>query len=90
MKSWKLSEAKAHFSEVVASAKAEPQIITSRQKPVAVLVDFDGFEELQALKSAAERPSITELLCELKGIYKDEPEELELSPRIDRPVPTFD
>ena len=90
MKNWKLSEAKARFSEVVASAKKEPQVITSRRKPVAVLVDFDGFEELQVLKSAAERPSITDLLGELQEIYKDEPEELELPPRIDRPAPTFD
>ncbi|MEM7602933.1 MAG: type II toxin-antitoxin system Phd/YefM family antitoxin [Verrucomicrobiota bacterium] len=90
MKSWKLSEAKTHFSEVVASVKKEPQVITSRQKPVAVLVDFDGFEELQALKKAAERPSITELLVELKEIYEDEQAEFELPQRIDRVAPTFD
>lgn len=36
-RTWKLEEAKAHLSQLVRDAEAEPQVITRHGKPVAVV-----------------------------------------------------
>jgi prevent-host-death family protein len=45
-KVWQLQDAKAHFSELVNdAAKGEPQVVTKRGKPVAVLMPISALEE---------------------------------------------
>lgn len=46
MQTWQLQEAKAHMSELVKMAQAQPQEITLHGKPVAVLVSRETFDHL--------------------------------------------
>lgn len=43
---WQLQEAKACFSEVVRRAKDQPQRVTVRGKPTAVVVSVEYFEKM--------------------------------------------
>jgi len=59
MKSWPVQDAKARFSELLATCLKEgPQVVTKRGADTAVLVPFDDWRRLQ--QSA--RPTLKELL----------------------------
>lgn len=48
MSTWQLQEAKQRFSEVVREAEAgEPQVITRHGRNVAVIIEYEGFQQLQ-------------------------------------------
>ena len=68
MKKWKISEAKARFSVVVEEGQKEPQAILNRDRPVAVLMGYAEYEELSRLREEARRPTVSELLDELREI----------------------
>ena len=89
MKEWKVSEAKAHFSEVVANGKEAPQSILHRNKPVAALISIDDFEQFKTWKSQSSVPSMSELLEELQAINAEEGD-LEIPERGDREVPDIE
>lgn len=76
---WNVSEAKARFSSILSLAKKEPQIICKHNAPTAVLVDVDRFNE-----TPSPRPTIADLLDELRDIQKDERVEFEAPERVDR------
>ncbi len=68
---WSLQDAKNHFSAVVEAAlRGEPQRVTRRGKPVAVVLSAEEYERLHRL-DRAEAPSFTALLLELP--QDDEP-----------------
>jgi prevent-host-death family protein len=51
MKTWKLQDAKAHLSELVKKAfSGQPQEITVRGKPVAVVLSAHQYEKLKRPK----------------------------------------
>lgn len=79
-------EAKAHFSEVVAASRREPQILLSRNKPVGALVGMKDFQRFQDSVRETDAPSVSSLLDEIQEISKEE-EELEQPRRTSRPVP---
>lgn len=85
MKTWTLSEAQSHFTDVVESCSREPQILATHGQPVAALVDFGLFNEFLHFRETRERPTIKELLAELRRIQMQEPVEIELPERQDRP-----
>ena len=49
---WQLQEAKAKFSQVVRSAKQEPQIITLHGKEDAVVLSMETYRKLTAPKES--------------------------------------
>ena len=89
MNKWKISEAKARLSEVIECGCREPQIIVNRDKPVAVLVNIDDFRKFEEFQRELRKPSIKELLVEIRKI-SDHESDLELSPRQDRLVPVLE
>jgi antitoxin Phd len=50
MATWQLQEAKAKFSEVVKLTALEPQEITVRGEPTAVVLSFAEYQRLKAPK----------------------------------------
>jgi antitoxin Phd len=59
MKTWRVQDAKARFSELLEACIAEgPQMVTKRGAEAAVLVRLDEWRRLQS----AARPSLKQLL----------------------------
>ena len=50
MKALTANEAKTHFGEMLLKAQQAPVQINKNGKPVAVLVSFEEFEHIEALK----------------------------------------
>ena len=50
MKALTANEAKTHFGEMLLKAQQAPVQINKNGKPVAVLVSFDEYENIEALK----------------------------------------
>lgn len=84
MKTWTVNDAQSNFIEVLKSSSQEPQIIAAEGEPVAVLVDINLFNEFV---TSQQRPTIAELLEELSHIQAEEPIEIDLPERFDRPNP---
>jgi len=80
---WKISEAKAKFSELVAKGQTEPQIIVNRERPVAVLIDVQRFRRFEKLWQENERPKVRDFLREIREINEEE-EDLKIPPRVNR------
>ncbi len=102
MMSWNTSEAQSHFSILLDACLNQPQVVRKGEKPVAVLLDVElfrefmkykpdmpGSEALQAELSGREikRRTMAELMEELRIIREEEPFELDIPPRMDRPNP---
>lgn len=49
MKEWNATEAKQHFGELLSASDTEPQMITVRGTPRAVLVDAEQFARVSKL-----------------------------------------
>lgn len=88
MNEWKISEAKARFSEMVSRVGEEPQLILHRNRPVAAVVGLDDLEALRTYRRQSERPSMSALLEAVRGIADEG--DLELPPRRDRAEPDWD
>ncbi len=84
MERWKISEAKAKLTALLTSCIKELQIICNREKPVAAVINVKLFEELMQIKKEEKRPSIAELLDELKSIREIETAEIVIPGRKDR------
>ena len=80
MTEWPLHDAKNRFSEVVdAAAAGEPQRITRRGNPVAVVIAVGEYERLRRLDNVT-APSFAELLLSMPR-NDDEMERLRVVPR---------
>ena len=82
---WKISEAKARFSELVAKGQTEPQIIMNREHPVAVLMDMQSFEQFQLDDQERKRPKVGDLLKEIREINLEE-DDCWIPPRVNREI----
>ena len=89
MTKWQISEAKARLSEVVAFCVQEPQVLYNRKRPVAALIDMDEYEAYKAFKQTQGKPTMAELLGELK-IINEEEADIEAPVRRNRDVPALD
>ena len=87
MNGWNISQAKAKFTQVVTSSENAPQIICNRGQPVCAMIQIDLFNELMALREKDRKPTIAEMLEELKIIRQSEPVEIDIPERCDRPNP---
>lgn len=81
---WNVADAKQKLSEVIRKASDSPQWIFSRDRPVAVLISPETFEELSESK-ARQRGAIAEAFAELRKICDEEDFVLEAPLRQDRP-----
>ncbi len=79
-KEWALQDAKNKFSEVVnAASTGDPQIVTRRGVPAAVVLSIDDFCQYKKLLSL-NLPSFTEHLLNIP-VDDGEFERLDISPR---------
>ncbi len=85
MRTWTVTDVKDRFAEIMRASLQEPQIVYEQNKPVSVVVDGNFFTQLMNLRARQARPSIAELLDELREIHKSEPVEIEAPTRQDRP-----
>jgi PHD/YefM family antitoxin component YafN of YafNO toxin-antitoxin module len=83
---WEISRAKQSFSELVHSAKDEPQLIYEQNELVAAVISPDELRELQEYReSSRHRPSLAEAAARVRQVVLETGEELEIPPRTDRP-----
>ena len=88
---WNIANAKQQFSEVVRLTTQEPHAIYNRDKPVAVMVSPEEFEQFKQWKAERERPKMAELFDEIRAILAAEGEDgIELAPRTTRYNPMVD
>ena len=88
---WNIASAKQQFSEVVRLTAEEPQAIYNRDKPVAVLVSAEDFEEIKQWKAQQAKPSLLELFANMRAALVEEGfDGLDLPPRTTRYNPMVD
>ncbi|HAV13039.1 MAG TPA: hypothetical protein DCX06_06050 [Opitutae bacterium] len=58
IKEWKIAEAKAKLSEMVASSVEEPQLLYNRKKPVAAVISIEEYEEFMAFKQTQKKKTM--------------------------------
>ncbi len=81
---WRVTEAKQEFSQVVRAAREEPQEILNRDRPVAVVLAVESYEEYRQWRASRARPSLEEVTRELRQICREEEYALEVGERRDR------
>ena len=64
---WNIASAKQQFSEVVRLTAEEPQAIYNRDKPVAVLISMQDYEDFQRWRAERDRPTLSELFDEIRA-----------------------
>jgi prevent-host-death family protein len=65
-----IAQSRKHLSSLIAAAQQEPQVITNRNTPVAVLVSADYFQRSQAAgKPVAEGASFYSQLLQLREAF---------------------
>ena len=69
---WNIATAKQQFSEVVRLTAEEPQAIYNRDKPVAVLISAQDFEQFKQWQAQRKRPTLSELFAEIRTILAAE------------------
>ena len=85
---WNIASAKQQFSEVVRLTAEEPQAIYNRDKPVAVIISAQDFEDFQRWRSERDRPSLAQQFDEIRALLAAEGlDGIELPPRTTRPNP---
>lgn len=88
---WNIATAKQQFSEVVRLTAEEPQAIYNRDKPVAVLISAQDFEQFKQWQAQRKRPTLSELFAEIRTILAAEGEDgIKLSSRTTRYNPMVD
>lgn len=88
---WNIATAKQQFSEVVRLTVEEPQAIYNRDKPVAVMVSAQEFEEFRQWREQRRKPTMSELFAEIRQILAAEGDDgIELPPRTTRYNPMVD
>ena len=85
---WNIASAKQQFSEVVRLTAEEPQAIYNRDKPVAVIISEQDFEDFQRWRAERDRPSLAQQFDEIRALLAAEGlDGIELPPRTTRPNP---
>ena len=85
---WNIASAKQQFSEVARLTAEEPQAIYNRDKPVAVIISAQDFEDFQRWRAERDRPSLAQQFDEIRALLAAEGlDGIELPPRTTRPNP---
>jgi hypothetical protein len=80
-----VAEARESFSELLREAAKRPQLIFSRDRPVAAVVNPEIFEEFQSWQESRQGRTIGQAFAELRRLCAEERYTLELPEREDRP-----
>lgn len=78
-----MKAAETDLRRVLEASSESPQLICEDGKPLGVVIDVLLYEELMSLRTSEKRPTIAELLEKLAAIQRENPIELEISPRKD-------
>ena len=85
---WSIANAKQQFSEVVRLTAEQPQAIYNREKPVAVLISAQDYEDFQRWRAERDRPSLAQQFDALRALLDAENLDcIEVPPRTNRPNP---
>ncbi|WOP14003.1 type II toxin-antitoxin system Phd/YefM family antitoxin [Ottowia sp. SB7-C50] len=88
---WNIGNAKQQFSEVLRLTAEEPQAIYKRDKPVAVVISAEDFEEFRRWKEQRQRPTLAQQFAEIRAALVAEGSDgIEIPPRHDRFNPLVD
>lgn len=61
---WSIQDAKNRFSEVVAAAQREPQVVTKHGKPAVVVLSAEEYNRLRKL-AHLKAPTFSQLLLDM-------------------------
>ena len=87
---WKIGDAKQHFSEVIRAAEDEPQWIYNRERLVAAVIEPEILRQFLAWREKEHRVSLADAFAGLRELCAEDGFELEIPPRQDRPNPFAD
>ena len=82
---WSTAEARERLSQLVRAVDEEPQVITNRGRPVAVVIDPKEYEAFQQWRAHQSKQTMIEALDALKSACQTESYELHIAKRGDRP-----
>ncbi len=82
---WSTAEARGNLSRLLRAAEDEPQVITNRGRPVAVVVNADDFEAYRRWRSEQAASSLAEALDQLQEACLSGDYALPLPSQADRP-----
>ncbi len=82
---WSTAQARERLSQLVRAADDEPQVITNRGRPVAVVIDPEEYEAFRRWRERHSGWTMAELLDGLKTACQDEDYEWNVVKRGDRP-----
>ena len=82
MNTWNIAYAKSNFAAVIKRSEDEPQLISRRNKPVAVIMNVEQYDKSTIKKSTA--ASMKDSFAELKMIQKKEKVVIDIPERKDR------
>lgn len=85
MTAWNTAEAQNHFTELLQAVRTEPQMLCTENKTVAVMMDVHLFRKL--IGKNPDIPSMAELMAELELIRDEEPIDIDIPERMNRPNP---
>lgn len=85
---WNIATAKQQFSEVVRLTAQEPQAIYNRDKPVAVLISAQDYEQFKQWQAQQGKPTLAQQFDEVRALLAARGEDgIEVPPRTTRPNP---
>ena len=84
---WSTAEARGNLSRLLQAADEEPQVITNRGRPVAVVIDAKEYETYLRWRKDHPPRSIGDALDELRQVCESEDYTLQVPRRRDRPNP---
>lgn len=87
---WSTAEAREKLSQLVRAAAQDPQVITNRGQPVAVVIDAKEYEAFKGWREQRSEQTMGEALDALKAACTAEDYALEVPPRRDRANPLAD
>lgn len=89
---WNIANAKQQFSEVVRLTAQEPQAIYNRDKPVAVMISPEEYEQFQQWKREQKRPTLGALFADIRAALQADgfDDGIEILPRTTRYNPMVD
>ena len=85
---WNIASAKQQFSEVVRLTAEEPQAIYNRDKPVAVLISAQDFEDFRQWQTQHAKPTLAQQFDEVRALLAARGEDgIDIPPRSNRANP---
>jgi len=81
---WRVGQAKQRLSELLRESAAEPQLVYSRDRLVAVVISADLFQEFEQWREARQRLTLAESMDVVREICREEEYALDTGDRVDR------